>query len=76
MAAEKYKVGDRFGNWTLIEKLPRTKAGTRWRVMCDCTLVKEVHAANVYTGKSKMCPSCASKAREERFRKNRQYGRG
>lgn len=64
MAQEKYKVGDRFGNWTLLEKLPVRKLGnSRWKCRCECGVIKEVDAGNVYTGKSKMCGSCGAKKR-------------
>lgn len=63
MAEEKYKVGDRFGKWTLIEKLPMVKKNSQWKVRCDCGVERSLAAGNIYSGRSKSCRSCGAKKR-------------
>jgi hypothetical protein len=78
MPKEKYKVGDRFGRWTLLEKLPKKTRNhnIKWKVICDCGLIKVTYAGNLVTGKSKGCSSCAAREREARFRREGLWGRG
>jgi len=64
-----HQVGDRFGRWTLLERLPARGTNRRWLCMCDCERVVEVAASNLVAGKSTQCRSCGAKARWERVRK-------
>ena len=63
MAEEKYRVGQRFNSWTLKKKLSAYNHNTMWLVICDCGMEVEINAANIYTGKSRSCGSCAAKKR-------------
>lgn len=65
---EVYKVGDVFGEWTFLRKLPHEKSTRKWLARCSCGLVRVVFAANLTTGKSKSCGSCAAKKREAKKR--------
>jgi hypothetical protein len=65
MADERYRVGDRFGSWTLLKKLPPVNYTRRWQCVCDCGVVKVVTASNLTTGKSKRCGSCGAREREK-----------
>lgn len=63
MAEEKYKVGDKFNSWTLVEKLPVHKKNSMWKVVCDCGTEKTTSAGNIYSGTSKSCRRCGAKKR-------------
>jgi hypothetical protein len=63
VAEEKYRLGQRFNRWTLLEKLPVRKRNTIWKVICDCGAIQVTAANNIYAGKSKMCRSCGAKNR-------------
>jgi hypothetical protein len=64
MAAEIYRIGQRFGAWTLLAKLPVESTNRRWRCRCDCGVVKDVIASNVTRGVSKGCGPCGARKRE------------
>ena len=49
--------GQRFGRWTVIEKLPeKFNDGTiKWKAQCDCGTIREVRAKDLRYGKSVSC---------------------
>lgn len=50
------KVGDVFGNWTIVEILPKTVNCNRHFICkCVCGEIKEIDAYNVLSGKSTSC---------------------
>lgn len=67
----KYHAGHRFGKWTILEILPSVKTARKWRCRCDCGVVRVQFAANLVSGKSKACGSCAATERERKKREER-----
>jgi hypothetical protein len=62
--AHKYEVGQKFGRWTLIQRLGYQGGNySKWRVRCECGFTDDVVASNVTTGKSMGCASCAATER-------------
>lgn len=52
--------GQKFGKWTVLEKLPPSeKAGTHWRVRCECGTESAVVGANLKNGTSTKCKDCS-----------------
>lgn len=48
--------GQRFGNWTVIEKAPIRKGqGAYWKCQCDCGKIKEVTGESLRAGSSTSC---------------------
>jgi hypothetical protein len=49
--------GQRFGLWTVISRVPRTKRGgaSRWLCRCDCGNEKVVDSATMKAGHSRSC---------------------
>ena len=61
MGTEIYKIGDRFNDWTLLERLPPNRTSRRWRCRCACGTVQVVYAQNVTSGRSKGCRGCVKR---------------
>ena len=53
--------GQRFGRWTVIERVN----GRQWKCVCDCGTEKIVFAYNLTSGKSKSCGCYAREFRSE-----------
>lgn len=70
-----YQVGDRFGEWTLLARLPTIGTTRWWRVQCSCGRVLRRMASNISAGRSQSCGSCGARRREERKREERESGR-
>lgn len=58
-------VGQRFGNWTVIDSTPiYTKGGQRnVKVQCDCGKIEYKHWSSLRLGKTTKCLSCSRKER-------------
>lgn len=67
----KYRVGDRFGKWTIVRILPSVGTSRKWLCACDCGVQREQFAGNLTAGKSKACGSCAATERERKKREER-----
>jgi hypothetical protein len=61
MAERKYNIGDEFGHWTLLRRLPPNRTTRMWECICDCGNVRVVVATSVTRGRSTQCRGCAVK---------------
>ena len=56
MSINDVKVGDVFGNWTVLEILPKTRNYHRmFKCQCKCGTIKEIDGFNVIKGKTISC---------------------
>ena len=67
MAKFKYRAGDRFGSWTLIDYV----GNGRWTAKCDCGAVKDCFVDHLSKGKSTRCMACAGERRKTARHYNR-----
>jgi hypothetical protein len=81
--------GKRFGRWTVVERAGTSGGSTRaatWRCVCECGAEAVVVGTRLRRGRSRGCPSCASRglrpgdahdpAAPARARRLREYLRG
>lgn len=56
---------EKFGKWTVLERVQGTSRQARWRCQCVCGAVRDVQGAALRSGQSRQCRSCASKKGED-----------
>lgn len=66
MAEKTYQVGDRFGHWTMVERVPYVGRNIKWLCECDCGIRCVVFANNVTSGRSTRCQTCRTSQRRGR----------
>lgn len=68
MSIKDVKIGDVYGNWTVLEILPpKIKYGHKHLLcQCDCGNIKDVDIFNVTSGKSKSCGCLSIQAFKQR----------
>ena len=58
------KLGDTFGNWTVVDDNTFVKSGhTYVKVQCKCGKVEDKCLSDLVNGRTKSCRSCAARAR-------------
>lgn len=66
---ERWKLGTRFGHWTVIKPSDSTTGSSKCQ--CDCGRIKEVDTMNLLRGKSQGCLSCRVKDRHRAKKEER-----
>ena len=62
MQRKNIQVGDKFGEWTVIDiNIPSRNKSRYVKCQCKCGAVKEVNASALRTGKSNSCKSCSKR---------------
>lgn len=64
MYRKELKIGEKFGEWTIMEMLPERKYGyVQYKVRCSCG-TESIHTGSyLINGKSSYCRSCSAKKR-------------
>lgn len=62
--------GQRFGNWTVIEKRPNKGKSVMWLCCCDCGTEREVASTQLMCGASLSCGCKRIKTLKEKFTKH------
>lgn len=58
------KVGDKFGDWTVISvDVPSRNKSRYIKCQCECGVINEINASALRNGKSKSCKSCSARKR-------------
>ena len=61
-------IGDRFGEWTVLESNCGSKNGhTYVKCQCSCGTIKEINLTALVRGRTTRCRSCAARSRTERI---------
>lgn len=51
--------GKKFGQWTVLERLPNSPSGhLRWKCRCSCGNEAVVYGSNLIQGSSRQCLRC------------------
>lgn len=60
----KLKIGDKFGEWTVIDTNRFTKSGhTYVQCQCSCGAIKDIASTALMRGKTSSCKSCSARKR-------------
>lgn len=60
------KVGDKFGDWTVINTdIPSRNKARYIQCQCKCGAVNEINASALRNGKSSSCKSCSARKKEQ-----------
>lgn len=57
--------GKRFGEWTVLERLPNSDGNVVWKCRCSCGDESAVHASSLRRGQSTRCMRCRAAARRK-----------
>ena len=49
------KPGDKFGRWTVLERVKSHDKSAWWKCRCECGIVRDVRATPLKNGKSRSC---------------------
>lgn len=64
----KLKIGDKFGNWTVIDTNRFSKNGhTYVQCQCTCGTIKDIASTALIRGKTSSCRSCAARKFTKKF---------
>lgn len=69
-------VGDKFGEWTVLEYHPLIKPGKHWKCLCSCGTEKIIPGTTLRAGRSLMCATCSyAKQHDPRKEIGKRYGK-
>ena len=64
----KLKIGDKFGDWTVIDINRFSKNGHIYvQCQCSCGVIKDIASTALIRGKSSSCKSCSARKRTKKF---------
>ena len=68
------KVGDKFGDWTVINiDVPSRNKARYVQCQCKCGAINEINASSLRTGKSSSCKSCSARNRTIKLKIGSKY---
>ena len=53
--------GEKFGKWTVQQRVQTNRNHTVWRCICECGNIRDVYSSHLIQGKSKRCLKCVPK---------------
>jgi hypothetical protein len=53
--------GEKFGKWTVQQRVQTNRNHTVWRCICECGNIRDVYSTHLIQGQSKRCSKCAPK---------------
>lgn len=68
------KLGDQFGDWSIIDETTFTKGGhTYVKAQCKCGKIEDKCLSDLRNGRSKSCRSCAAQSRSRQIKIGDKY---
>lgn len=68
------KLGDQFGDWSVIDEITFTKGGhTYVKAQCKCGKIEDKCLSDLRNGRSKSCRSCAAQSRSRQIKIGDKY---
>lgn len=68
------KVGDKFGDWTVINTdIPSRNKSRYIQCQCKCGAINEINASALRNGKSSSCKSCSARKRTAKLEIGSKY---